>query len=308
MKTCLRSSVLTLVGFAAALGFQALACGTVADEPQVDNASDADSRSLPTQTESQKQAAAAVQPGGVETLDPYTPPSEIAARAFGDPPDAKRLSGRNLWIDRERNRVIADGYVAMREGPLEMFACGAGTKEHESVVGVIPEASEMHAALLAIGAQVGTSVRFHPRYVPATGQRIRIWVMWPAEETEGEAKPYHVTDARQWVLHRKPPKRPMETDWVFAGSQIWEDSDGTTHYSADGGDMICVSNFASAMLDVPVSSSAQAGQLLYEPNTEKIPPPRTPLRLVLEPIPVHDGRGEVKLPSKPDPKTVFPAE
>lgn len=302
MKRRLRTSMATvmLLSMGGSFGW--------ADEPSGVETADADSRDLPTQSDAQKQAAAAVQPSGVETLDEYTPPGEIAARAFGDPPDAKRLSGRNLWIDRDRHRVIADGYVAMRDGPLEMFACGAGTKEHESVVGVIPEASEMHAALLAIGAQVGTSVRFHPRYVPATGQRIRVWVLWPKDGSkDGDAK-FNVVDARQWVLRRQAPAQPMDTDWVFAGSQIWEDSDGTTHYSADGGDMICVSNFASAMLDVPVSSSAQAGQLLYEPNTDEIPPSRTPLRLVLEPIPMHDGSGEVKLPEKPDPKTVFPAE
>ena len=79
----------------------------------------------------------------------------------------------------------------------------------------------------------------------------------------------------------------MKPDWVFGGSGFWKDeSTGREFYRADSGDMICVSNFSSAMLDVPIASSAEANELEYVPYTSRIPKRGTPVRLVLVPIPM----------------------
>ena len=95
----------------------------------------------------------------------------------------------------------------------------------------------------------------------------------------------------------------MEPDWVFSGSGFWKDPEtGKEFYRADSGDMICVSNFNSAMMDVPVASSAEAGDLLFMPFTERIPPQGTPLRLVLIPIPLHSDK-PVKPQDQTDTKT-----
>ena len=81
------------------------------------------------------------------------------------PSEAKALSKENhVWVDRKQQRVYADGYVAMQDGPLEMFACPIGTKEHESVIATLARSREMHAALLAIGAKPGTPVSFVPNF------------------------------------------------------------------------------------------------------------------------------------------------
>ena len=77
----------------------------------------------------------------------------------------------------------------------------------------------------------------------------------------------------------------MTADWVFAGSSFWKDpEDGREYYRADSGDMICVSNFTSAMMDININSSAQTGALEYVPFLTRIPARETPVRLVLEPI------------------------
>ena len=45
----------------------------------------------------------------------------------------------------------------------------------------------------------------------------------------------------------------LNIDWVFAGSGFWKDEEtGKQHYQANGGDFICVSNFPTATLDLPV--------------------------------------------------------
>jgi hypothetical protein len=213
----------------------------------------------------------------------------VVRNAFEPPPAARSLSKTSsLWIDPKLKRVYADGYVIMNRGLLEMFACPMNTKEHESVVAILAKSSQVHAALLAVGAMPGTPVRYSPAFLPATGQRIRVWVSWLDKDGK-----YQVADARTWIRQGDTTKT-MEVDWVFAGSGFWKDDrDGKEHYQADSGDMICVSNFSTAMLDVPVESSAQADALIYSPFTERIPERGTPIRLTLVPIPV---------PSDPEPR------
>ncbi len=206
----------------------------------------------------------------------------VVRNAFEPPPESRSLSkDSSLWIDPKQKRVYADGYVIMNRGMLEMFACPMNTKEHESVVAILAKSSQVHAALLAVGAISGTPVRYSPEFLPATGQRIRVWISW--FDKDGK---YQVADARSWIRQGETAKT-MQEDWVFAGSGFWKDEeDGKEYYQADSGDMICVSNFSTAMLDVPVESSAQADSLVYSPFTERIPERGTPIRLTLIPIPV----------------------
>ncbi len=221
----------------------------------------------------------------------FVHPRDILAAAFGDPPTAKALGTNRLWVDKKKQRVYIDGYVAMREGPLEMLACPTGTKEHESVIATIPPSKEVHAALLAIGARPGTPVAFLPNFVPATGQRIRVWVCY--RDPQGK---FHAIDARSWIRNEKTDQE-LQEDWVFGGSGFWKDPrDNQEYYRADGGDMICVSNFSTAMMDLPIASSAEASELMHIPFTERIPARGTPVRIVLVPIPLPKD--------KPDTPTV----
>lgn len=213
-------------------------------------------------------------PGKALELPP--PPAEKGDPA---PADWKRLAPeKSVWLDTKHKRVIIDGQVALREGPLEMFACLKGTKEHESIVAVDTEAYVVHAALLAAGAEAGTPVEFRPEYQPPTGTKIEVFVVWRDEQ--GKSRQAHAQD---WIRNMETMK-PMEEPFVFAGSSFWTDPDtGKKYYQAEGGDFICVANFPSAMLDVPVPSSQSNTALVYEALTERIPPRETKVRLVLVP-------------------------
>ncbi|WP_153557199.1 YdjY domain-containing protein [Roseimaritima sediminicola] len=223
-------------------------------------------------------------------------PADTVRDRFAPPPGAIRLSknGR-LWVDKQGKQVLVDGYVAMDRGMLEMFACPAGTKEHESVVAVLARSRDVHTALLAVGAQSGTPVQYAPKFVSATGQSIRVWVLWYDEERRLQK-----SDARKWVV-KTGTKQTLKPDWVFAGSNFWKDpADGQVYYEADAGDLICVSNFSSAMMDVPVASSKDTGQLLFSAAQGVVPPDGTPVRLVLIPIPPPVDDPE-SLPPQADP-------
>jgi hypothetical protein len=211
-----------------------------------------------------------------------TPPEDenvIPAPKLPDPEGAKKLPEPDqVWVDAKRHQVLVDGYVSLREGYLEMFACLEGTKEHESVLAARTKAKTVHAALLVIGAVPGTPVQFRPKFRPPTGTEIDLEVRWLDDEGK-----WMSAKAQDWVREAKS-KKPMKQPWVFAGSTFSKDpTSGREFYMAEGGDFICVSNFTSAMLDVPMESSDSNEGLLFEANPEKIPILGTPVRLVLTP-------------------------
>jgi hypothetical protein len=185
-----------------------------------------------------------------------------------------------VWIDPKRKLVVVDGVVCLREGMLEMFACPRGTKEHESIVAVNARAQYVHAALLAVGAKPGQPVQFAPEYSPASGTVIDIFLLWVDQDGKR-----HRARAQDWVKYLKTDE-PMTYDWVFAGSGFWTDEHtGERLYYGDGGDFICVSNFATATLDLPVASPQDNADLLFAALTENIPPLGTKVRMVLIPRP-----------------------
>src|SRR5262249_8202661 len=79
-------------------------------------------------------------------------------------------------------------------------------------------------------------------------------------------------------------KKAMEYPWVFAGSGFYVDSETKKqYYLAEAGDFIFVSNFPGAMLDVPMESTSDNDDLLFEEFTENIPPKGTKVKIVLAP-------------------------
>ncbi|WP_254513093.1 YdjY domain-containing protein [Anatilimnocola floriformis] len=217
-------------------------------------------------------------------------PAEKPAKA---PEGLVRLSQKHdVWIDTKRKAVVVDGKICLREGQLEMFACPKGTKEHESIVAlnVLPE--QVHAGLLAVGAKKGTPVSFDPQYKAATGDAIEIFVLW--KDADGKS---HEVRAQEMIKNVKTGKA-MDFDWVFAGSGFFKDEQtGREHYQANGGDFICVSNFPSATLDLPVPSTDANGGLLFNAFTENIPPKGTEVRVILVPR-VKKGAGKAEEPKK----------
>ncbi len=189
----------------------------------------------------------------------------------------KRLGKNQIWINHEDKQVMVRGRICLQEGPLEMFACPGTTKAHESVIASEAKASEIHASFEALGFPPGKPVQWDPKYTPAEGPLVKILVGWQ------EGDKFVQVNAREMVKVSGTDK-PMEKDWVFGGSQIYTDNvSGEKIYYADSGEMVCLSNFSTAMLDVQIESSDSADGLLFEANKEKIPPPNTKVYMIFIP-------------------------
>ena len=107
---------------------------------------------------------------------------------------------------------------------------------------------------------------------------IRVTLHW----TDGDGRPRRAK-AQQWIRNTGT-EQALRQDWVFAGSRT-VNTRGTEkpHYLAEDGNVICVSNFTDAMLDLPIRSTQVNEGLMFSAYTERIPPVGTPVTIVLEP-------------------------
>jgi RNA polymerase sigma factor (sigma-70 family) len=190
--------------------------------------------------------------------------------------------GKNVYVEMEGNkavRVLIQSHVCLRDGLLEQLLCRKGKKEHEAVLAADVDAREVHTALLLAGAEVGRPVQFQPKPVAPSGTRVKISVEYPSADGTTVREP-----AQRWI-RSIPSKKDLAHDWVFAGSGFALDPVDPTvlHYRANDGDIICVANFESALLDLPVMSSNENANLAFEAHTERIPPLGTAVLVTLEP-------------------------
>lgn len=195
------------------------------------------------------------------------------------PDPAWKPLGKALWLDPRDRKLVLRAEVCLTEGGLEHLLCLERTKEHESVLATAADPRQIHAGLILAGANPGHPVRFRPKFEPPAGDVVAIDVAWV-----DKGKEKHI-DAKELVKDEKTGK-PLDRDWVFAGSDLFRDPDtGRVIYAADGGDLFTVSNFAAAILDLPIRSSADDADRGFLAHTANIPPRGTRVTLTLRPAP-----------------------
>ena len=187
-----------------------------------------------------------------------------------------------IWFDAKNKQVMVAGVICMQRGGLEMFICPFNTKEHESVIAVNARSYEVHTALLATGTRPGQPVQWHPEFKPVSGPKVGIDVTWKDPES-GEIK----TKTAQQMIRSFRTKKELEKEFIFGGSVMEKDEEtGRVIYYGDGGELVCVSNFSTATLDLPIESSQSNDDLIFEANPDHIPEPGTKVYVIFKPQPV----------------------
>ncbi len=213
-------------------------------------------------------------------------PGEVAA-AHGEfrPDPGWKALGRDLWFDPIKRELVMRARVASTEGYLEHLLCLEQSKEHESVLATWASPRLIHAGLILAVGEPGHPVRYRPEFKSPDGPEVAIEIEYPVEgKTER-------VDAREWVKNEKTGK-PLETNWVFAGSELFEDPQTKKMiYAADGGDLVTVANFPSAILDLPFASSNSDAERSYVVFAGRMPVRGTPVTLRFRKVEVPP-RGE----------------
>ena len=220
--------------------------------------------------------------------------------------------GKHLRVNLHNRQVIVNSEVCLRSGALELLLCGWGSKEHESVLHTRAKASHVHAALLLLGLAPGKPAEWimvedqqEGRTLPPRGAGLDISLRW----TDKNGTPRALSAAKFLAVgNKKGAAAPKE--WIFVGSDIFPDG----RYWADSeGEIICVANFASAVIDVPFGNPNKLAQqvVTFMANTAAIPPAGTPVEVIITPRPgaekaPHaratleiDARGRFRLDGRP---------
>jgi hypothetical protein len=253
------------------------------DKAQTDEQAPADAKpsqaNEPTGEKSATADSAKSETADESAEEPVEKPRDLGPPLVDNADSLKKLHPvYPVWLDAVGKQVVMVGEICQTNAPLEMFICPRGTKEHESILSVNTEAYIVHAALVAEGAKPGKPVQYTPEYVPATGSEIDITVRW--KDAKGKIQ---TARAQDWIREMKTGKE-LSHNWVFGGSGFWKDeATGKEYYQAEGGDFICVANFPSAMLDLPIKSSESNADLLFQAFSERIPPRGTPVTVILKP-------------------------
>lgn len=206
------------------------------------------------------------------------------SRAKDKAPESKKvLIAKNIFLEvlpDKKRRVVLSGEICLREGQLELFLCRKQTKEHEAIITADVDARKIHEALILAGAKEGSPVQFAPKYRPASGAKIKVLIQYKDKDK------MVTVPAQSWVKDMKTGKA-MDIDWVFAGSRLVNNplDPDKKHYLANDGDVICVSNFETALLDLPIKSPKENADRFFTAFTEHIPPLETKVAVILEPVP-----------------------
>ncbi len=193
--------------------------------------------------------------------------SAPADRAPAQPPVERSAAyAPGIRINWARSIVELDGTVVLRRGPLELFACTPRTREHESIVAVHARPQHIFEALGLVGLEPGAPAHYGPdgrRRVAARGAALRIDVAVRTGETE------RVFGVHEWMRHAGGGRHLERCDWVFAGSRRLPNGG----FAADGeGTVICVVDFASAVIALPDTHTSDNAALWVEADSEQIPP------------------------------------
>jgi len=195
------------------------------------------------------------------------------------------LSLPGMTLDLQRRQITLQAQVCLRQGLLELLVARTGAaRDHESILHTEAMPSDIHAALLALGLAPGVPAHWVPlpdgdgQTVPPRGAELTITLHW----TDADGQPRQC-DAFDWLtqIRQDGSRTHDKRHWVFVGSQPLPDG----AYWADAtGEVVCVSNFPSTLIDVPFQSTSDNSMLLYQANTDAIPPLGTEIQVVLEPV------------------------
>jgi len=249
--------------------------------------------------------------------EPAKQPVEAESKT-GEKPDAADQKKAEELIKLSQNReelampgmkiLVKKGYIdveakiCLTEGMLELLACTKDSKEHESLIAVVPKAAHIHAALLLIGAQPGNpamrkevETEDGPRWIDLEprGQEIDISLVFnneAGEPVEHPIKEFLIKSAEESFEPKPEEKNHKENrafptnTFLFVGSHVFKDGEADPVYLADeSGNVISLSTFGDELLALPGVHANDNQGLVWSVDPTRLPPLDTKVILRLKP-------------------------
>ena len=220
-----------------------------------------------------------------ETVGILVPETKVGNQKETNTPQSQTIPktvqvgpGVFLEVDGEIRTVVISSKVVRREGFLELLLCREKTKEHESILAAPVDARDVHSAMLSAGMKPGSPVQFLPEYKAATGTKLEIRLRFNNALGQNQ-----LVFAKDWI-NKTMVDEGLQGDWVFSGSRLipnTQDPKAPPYFLANDGDLISISNFESALMDLAIKVSSADGELAFEPWEKRIPEIGTPVAVLI---------------------------
>jgi len=184
-------------------------------------------------------------------------------------------------VNLTSRQVSFDAEVCLREGALEFLMVHWQTKTHESILHTKAKSSHIHAGLLMLGLTAGKPARWSGRqmggmFLPPAGAGLKLKMVW--KDADGKSQS---VDVGEWLTGQDDREIDRPEQWIFVGSDILPDG---RYWAELEGEVISLTNFPSAVIDVPFRSSSANDLRDICANTNKIPPLGTKVEVVITPV------------------------
>ncbi|MBC8229696.1 hypothetical protein H8E77_09140 [bacterium] len=193
----------------------------------------------------------------------------------------------NLILDVNKNEITVPGRIRKTQGIIEYLATGELGKTHESVLVLDVEPIHLQVALLRLGMEFGSNLRYQGDPLPPKGDPAEIWVEWEVSKLrDGEAPAeLGVDQTGKRILHRAEDLvydimkgAPMEhTNWIFTGSRI---IDNRIFAAQATQSIIAIYRDADAIFNNPLPGGADDNT--YRVNSEVVPSENTKIKLIIK--------------------------
>ena len=177
----------------------------------------------------------------------------------------------DVLLDSATKTVMMTGWVNQTDGLIEVLACGAQGKVHESVLVTPVNALDLQSACLLAGMKAGKPMKGWG-IGPPEGSPVEVWVEWKAGGETVKVR------AETMALDLRTDGTAEEGPWVFTGSKFEEG-----RFCAFDEDSLIVTYWdpnAIINLGDPRSGDDQR----FVANAAVIPPLGTPVTVYLQPV------------------------
>jgi hypothetical protein len=184
-------------------------------------------------------------------------------------------------VDLANRQVSFDAEVCLREGAMEFIIVAWQSKTHESLLHTKALASHIHAGLLMLGLTPGKPARWGgqdalSRFLPPAGAGLKMRFDW--KDANGKS---HSDDAGDWLTGANDQEIERPEQWIFVGSDVLPDG---RYWAELDGELVSLTNFASAVIDVPFRSSSVNDERGFFAKSDAVPPTGAKVTVVLTPV------------------------
>ena len=221
----------------------------------------------------------------------------LAAAAADAPPPAKPAVREvspgifeigKVRLDQKALSISFPGKVNMRRGLLEYLLVNPEGSVHESLLVTDAGATDIHLAMLLLGAKGGAITAGTPpaqldgryfRTAPKlTGDTVFITVKWKEKDVE---KTVPIED---WLFNEEARKAISHGPWIYNGSMLYEGR----FLAQDDGNLIALVTSPTALINNP--RKGNDNDQMWNVNEEATPGEGTPVEIIFKLVPPGDPK------------------